>query len=56
MTIEQYQDYCNAYIRDIEYACVNLEDENYKIVIEAVQGLVELVGEHWRQRYHDDMI
>ena len=56
MTEQQYEEYCQSYITDIEVALDPLEDENYTNAMVAVQGLIDLIGEYWKQRYLDDTV
>ena len=56
MTKKQYDEYSNMLIQTIARSAEPLDDENYANLMNAINELIELVGDHWRERYHDDMI
>ena len=33
-----------------------LDDERYSMLMNSINELIDLVGDHWRERYHDDLI
>lgn len=56
MTEKQYKDYSDMLIKDIVISAGPLDAERYSKLMRSIQELVKLVGDSWRDKYHDDLI